>query len=913
MNCTVNSTALCCRRLGEFIESAKRAVELHVKSVRLETYNSTLVELSKSVDKMADQEYADVMAGATSLITAFTRSIHGRRGSSVTTAKTRMSSVRSVCEGLRQGLSLISRTNTLLASEFGPYVPLPESPRRHSLMVISILIAASHIVNSGLLLLSQSDLSRYTHAELWDITRGMEELSNLTERVQEQLDEKKQFYLRRLLLDGCPHRNSTPSIEQRLSDLCILTDPIDSIRPASVGHIIYLLARYRSAKLAHTLAADLHQALKDPKEGLDFLTEAVRKEYEFCSNFLDVMTQSTELLRNLRKAQECAGGHTKSVPQKANSHVYIQHSNLKAHRKPALIAKTESIDNFISTFPDNPSKQIRPITSINEQDEEINESHQKKAVQWSDYYEVTLRHQVVGRYLQLTWIGFSEELDGAFQLVGLTFPSDPTMDSTPWPLRSRQEVRQLVSRLHEVGKCEGLPSLFKHGICRQAERLRIAADSHDWTDWSPSKWILDRNPANLLRTPLGRVFKNLLRELMKDTRFSVVELLKRLTVDARRCFDLLALKEEEDTIPQLEFSHRQLRSYLDQSFLSLELFLAEVLEEFCCLLKSSRSSLDTGPTIIEFAFRACLQIDHCLSLLELLRGALGYHESLIRPSDTSGSCDEYLNSRLQEDFITSCFDRVQKTAHNLKAGQAALQAGNSRFWANLASQQSFAMRQAVLNYKNANVVEVDCLCGNFIHIVERIYLLCFENTEANVSDVVKQDACFSELNAQLISSALQAILVCLEQGFLTTVEALSVSEMHSLQCLLAKMLVCIDQITAAQFVASDKPSLVSRCTALVVLLQPQRNELYVSNRPGNISQNTTDRNSASPVNRPKEVINRFHQYFSENVFTRFHSSATFSALGTLSTNVRAFFQHEDVVSRPVGPSADGHLKRTETD
>ncbi|KAM3188333.1 hypothetical protein ACTXT7_000454 [Hymenolepis weldensis] len=441
-----HSNMTCCRRLCEFVRAAKRTVELHISLVRLETLNSSLVELSQSVDRMVEQEFANISAGSTSLINAFTHPFNGRFHPS--NNKTKMSSVRGICEGLRQGLSLVSRTNTLLASEFDDLAPIPGNSQQHSLMVISVLIAASHIVNSGLLLLSQSDLTRYTHAELWEITRGMEELSMLTERVQEQLDKKKQLHLRQLL--GHPFTSASKPLEQRLLQLSLLTDPIDSLRLASVGHIIYLLARYRSTTLANIHVEDLLKALRSSSGEIDFLTEIVRKEYEFCSNFLDVMTQSTELLRNLRKVQESVNFHPKSILHKTDSVSSVQRLNLKVPRKAVHITKTVSIDKFISTFPERPSKQITTTTLIEEGDGESGEKQQKKIVQWSDYYEVTLRHQVVGRYLQLTWIGLSEEFDSLLQLVGPTDLNMSTKIFPPWPLLNKQEIRHLASRLQEL-------------------------------------------------------------------------------------------------------------------------------------------------------------------------------------------------------------------------------------------------------------------------------------------------------------------------------------------------------------------------------------------------------------------------------------------------------------------------------
>lgn len=446
----------CCRRLGDFVRAAKRAVELHVALVRFKTLNSSLVELSQSVDQMVEQEYANVSNGATNLINAFVRPPNGRLATNNTSlTKTRMSSIRGICEGLRQGLSLVSRTNSLLASEFDDLAPIPNNSQRQTLIVISVLIASSHIVNSGLLLLSQSDLSLYTHAELWEITRGMEELSMLTERVQEQLDEKKQLELRRILLQRHPFTSTNEALEQRLSRLSLLTDPIDSLRPASVGHIIYLLARYRSVTLAHILARELLKALRSSSGGFDFLNDAIRREYEFCSNFLDVMTQSTELLRNLRRVQESTDGHPKSILHETDSISSVQKNNLKTSRKAVHITKTVSIDKFISVFPEKSSKQMETAALIEEGDEDFGEK-QKKIVQWSDYYEVGLRHQVVGRYLQLTWIGLSEELDSLLQLVGPTDLNQSLKIFPPWPLLNKQELCKLIFRLRELetqGKC----------------------------------------------------------------------------------------------------------------------------------------------------------------------------------------------------------------------------------------------------------------------------------------------------------------------------------------------------------------------------------------------------------------------------------------------------------------------------
>uniref|UniRef100_A0A0R3TA35 Vezatin n=1 Tax=Rodentolepis nana TaxID=102285 RepID=A0A0R3TA35_RODNA len=580
-----------CERMGEFVRTATKAVELHIALVRLETLNSSLVELSQSVDLMVEQEFANVSTGATSLINAFINPLYGRLPASVN--KTKMSSVRGICEGLRQGLSLVSRTNTLLSSEFHDLVPIPRNSQKLSLIVISVLIAASHIVNSGLLLLSQSDLTRYTHAELWEITRGIEELSMLTERVQEQLDEKKQLHLRQLLLNGRLFASTSKQLEQKLSELSLLTDPIDSLRPASVGHIIYLLARYRSTTLATFHVLDLLKALRSSSGIIDFLNEVVRKEYEFCSNFLDVMTQSTELLRNLKKVQESVDGHPKSILHKTDLVSSVQRLNLKAHRKPVCIAKTVSIDKFISTFPERTSKRVTATTPIEEGDEEGGEKLQKKIVQWSDYYEVTLRHQVVGRYLQLTWIGLSEEFDSLLQLIVPTDLNIPAKILPPWPLLNKQELHQLTCRLQEL-ETQGLPE----------------------------KWIIEEDNCDVFRTPICGFLRDLLSEILNIKSAEIDNWLNKIPSDARKCFDRLGL--DNSTILQTEFSHRLFRIHLDHFLRLLNKFTIRVLTKYQQLLTESQITANSAERITQLALNSSLNFAFCLSFLDLLHFAIDY-------------------------------------------------------------------------------------------------------------------------------------------------------------------------------------------------------------------------------------------------------------------------------------------------
>lgn len=325
----------------------------------------------------------------------------------------------------------------------------------------------------------------------------MEELSMLIEKVQEQIYAQKQLQIRRLLL-RLPFSSRTNHhmslLCEGLSQAGLLGDPIDNLRPASVGHIIYLLARYRSIALASTLSFRILHKISHEDYSI-LAKETVRHEYEYCANFLDVMSQSTELLRNLRRAQQTSvatnetSDKVKGILCKSALTTYGEEllpSEYKQLRKSAHITKTESIDKFISaSFGENclrtvykPSeqlKQMKPMLLHNSIDEEkVDERcEKKKNIQWSDYCEVSLRHQVVGRYLQLTWRGLSNCFDGGFQFI---FPSS-TSDVISWPTCSSSGIQETVDylqSLNEIGKetFKNMFSLSKQIVREKTPRLK---------------------------------------------------------------------------------------------------------------------------------------------------------------------------------------------------------------------------------------------------------------------------------------------------------------------------------------------------------------------------------------------------------------------------------------------------------
>nr|CUU00263.1 hypothetical transcript [Hymenolepis microstoma] len=883
-----------CVRLGEFVRTATKAVELHVALVRLETLNSSLVELSQSVDLMVEQEFANVSAGATSLINALIHPSYGRLPTSIT--KTKISSVRGICEGLRQGLSLVSRTNTLLVSEFGDLAPIPGNSQKLSLMVISVLIAASHIVNSGLLLLSQSDLTRYTHTELWEITRGIEELSMLTERVQEQLDEKKQLHLRQLLLHGHPFTSTSKHLEQKLAKLSLLTDPIDSLRPASVGHIIYLLARYRSTTLATFHVQDLLKALRNSSGIVDFLNEVVRKEYEFCSNFLDVMTQSTELLRNLKKVQESVDGHPKSILHKTDLVSPVQRLNLKAHRKPVYIAKTVSIDKFISAFPERPSKQVTTTTPIEEGDEEGGEKLQKKIVQWSDYYEVTLRHQVVGRYLQLTWIGLSEEFDSLLQLV---VPTDLKMSTEilpPWPLLNKQELYQLTNRLQELETQDGIPVPIKSGIFRQRRRMKIYSNSLDWLTWPSEKRIIEEDNCDVFCTPICGFLRDLLSEILSIKSTEIDDWLNQIPSNARKCFDRLGL--DYRTIPQTEFSHRLFRIHLDQFLRLLNKFTTRVLIKYGQLLTDSQITMHSPERITNFALNSSRNFAFCLSFLDLLHFAIDYFCVLKRTPYKMPLLSDIVGAKFEATVTLSRLALIETTTRKLRNAQHTIALSHDLYWKKFAIKQTTNQNARILSTPGPNVAEIDEFCSTILAALE-VFSRCkvfahngideFEQDETDRTDFAHQRIC-----TRISHPIIDATLLCLETRFIKITEPSNSTKINSLLCLLAKLLAAINQLEEAELSQSEKQKLLSRCVSLTDKFQSRRNERHL----------IAFSNSCSPSQtKPKETVLRLKQYISDNVLTPLHSSDPLSTLGTLSANVRAYFQNEDLVSRSFGSSA----------
>lgn len=87
-------------------------------------------------------------------------------------------------------------------------------------------------------------------------------------------------------------------------------------------------------------------------------------EYDFASNFLDIISQSTQMLKELHN------------PSKRR------------------LIKEETFETFVATLP--PVVSSKPA---------------RKGVQWSDHKDVSVRHHVIGRYLDLIWREFDRQFE----------------------------------------------------------------------------------------------------------------------------------------------------------------------------------------------------------------------------------------------------------------------------------------------------------------------------------------------------------------------------------------------------------------------------------------------------------------------------------------------------------------------
>ncbi|CAH8555798.1 unnamed protein product [Schistosoma intercalatum] len=429
------------------------------------------------------------------------------------------------------------------------------------LLTLAIINSAQYLIYSGVSLLGYMELSRFTHDELWEMTRGIEELNILRGHLHNTFQIYRNTHLYKLIcndenvfhsaqiLSPTTDTTSISSTFKPLSQLIsynLLNDPVDVVFSMSVGCLFSLFAKQRSLRLAHLIYLHIYKFPKlffsEPDNNhttIDYnhnlsnknllqqefqkfiqdnhgllASDYLRNEYEFISNFLDILSQSTDLLYQVQKLQlvytsaaataqirqveaeqrlktfsntnnldPCSVSSPTSSPSSSISHAVsvegkhgvlvratsTNHPNMteakeiisKTPRKTDIHHRTNILPNYISRYQDalhrsstldryvatgsavspyssisnhtlgtdftklQSDNQTKPddhnykkdkndstiytatesssITDDKEKERSKPRVNSKKGVQWSDHREVSTRHQIIGRYLEMTW------------------------------------------------------------------------------------------------------------------------------------------------------------------------------------------------------------------------------------------------------------------------------------------------------------------------------------------------------------------------------------------------------------------------------------------------------------------------------------------------------------------------------
>nr|CAH8855858.1 unnamed protein product [Trichobilharzia regenti] len=439
-------------------------------------------------------------------------------------------------------------------------------------LTLAIINSAQHLIYSGVSLLGHIELTRFTHDELWEMTRGIEELSILRGHLHNTFQSYRNTRLHRLLCNYDSlqnsyqatlylndYMNSSRTLLSQIISYDLLSDPADVTFSISVGCLFSLFAKQRSLRLAHLIYLQLYRFSKlflDPsgKDHADvnnysernlisqeyhkyindnhglLASDYLRNEYEFISSFLDILSQSTDLLYQVQKLQHvCTSaaataqvrqaeaeqrlktGYAENKPKQnsMSSHALsvegkhgilvrnssMSHSNTveskdaysKAfqktdiHRKGDLITgvylsryqdtlhRSSTLDRYVATgSPVSPYPSVSSQAFYNEYNKvnpdsnsDVDQEHclhesdypsdvtedsdisnnkrnelkkpkitSKKVVQWSDHREVSTRHQIIGRYLEMTWKQTEHTLTSLFLSTSSTLLNEPIHSKT---------------------------------------------------------------------------------------------------------------------------------------------------------------------------------------------------------------------------------------------------------------------------------------------------------------------------------------------------------------------------------------------------------------------------------------------------------------------------------------------------
>ncbi|KAF7254831.1 hypothetical protein EG68_08808 [Paragonimus skrjabini miyazakii] len=540
---------------------------------------------------------------------------HSHFRTPVTLNVSQLGELRVLCESLRQCLTqvrLVTHEQHTLTCQLdqlanGTYprhtckqtAPIQLLKFNTDWLTSSCVVSAHHLVYSGLSLLAHTDLTRFTHGELWEMMRGMEELDILTRHIQTLHQNSQGVTLRQRLIRLLTIPNSF------CLNVELLCDPLFVVSPISVGYLFVLIAHQRALRLSHAVYRQLsaismcsHRVTQDMPPTSTSASEAkprltlveafrnylnehydrttsdyLRAEYEFISGFLDVLSQSTNLLYQVQKLKlvcsaaaaaqakktelyrdlhatipgksnfdanvKAGSSHAVSVEGKhgilirkssgdqpegssvltsASSAVHtnrrmrsgVGHTNIMSQYQDTL-HRACTFDRYVATGsilcplntadPDSSSEVNRTqtttdvdLTSSNVPTEHTaanstSKSTVKKAVQWSDYREISTRHQVIGRFLEMVWRYTETLLNNLFlcpppqAVVGAQASSGLSLQSTQPEMGSvslvltnclqmpTDKLRRLVCHIREVAKSDIFPVGLVPVLKKQALKL----------------------------------------------------------------------------------------------------------------------------------------------------------------------------------------------------------------------------------------------------------------------------------------------------------------------------------------------------------------------------------------------------------------------------------------------------------
>ncbi|TGZ62479.1 hypothetical protein CRM22_007414 [Opisthorchis felineus] len=536
---------------------------------------------------------------------------------SVSTCASQLGELRVLCESLRQSLTQTKRFGheqytmheqwrNSAGGRFSDVDNKTFSPLRllgvcTTELTSMTLLSAHHLVFSGLSLLAHSDLTRFTHGDLWEMMRGMEELDILSRHIQTNRRLAHSISLR-LFLTRNLHRSHGTCNWHQLLETDVFSRAITPFPSISVGYLFVILADQRSVRLCDTVFRQLcticshdqptptalevtvgtptqhRPSAEDEKPGRSHLVEAfrnylhdnygrsaseyLRSEYEFISGFLDVLSQSTNLLYHVEKlklvcsaaaaaqskkaelsrelqsmrvplspfgittsshAMSVEGKHgilirrgsgEKTIAKQQQEQNFGSSSRTKERHKDVIsyyqntLHRACTLDRYVATGStvcplsedtteingktshDGPAEAYSDTGDAQTNAEEQNADSQrntKKSVQWSDHREISTRHQVIGRFLEMMWQYSEQRLNTMFlippeyqitsiQSCGLSNVPATHEPQSNWKLSSclclsPSKLHNFASKVQQVAKSDVFPAGLVPVLKRQALKL----------------------------------------------------------------------------------------------------------------------------------------------------------------------------------------------------------------------------------------------------------------------------------------------------------------------------------------------------------------------------------------------------------------------------------------------------------